>query len=59
MTVDAWITLGIAVTGAVYAFLRQGNRISILESEIRRKDEQIADLKHQNDLLWERVEKTK
>jgi hypothetical protein len=59
MNTEAWITIGISVVGVVYTFIMQGNRISILESEIRRKDEQISDLKHQNDLLWSRVNETK
>lgn len=59
MNAEAWITLGVAISGAIYSFLRQNNHISILESEIRRKDEQIADLKHYNDMLRERVERTK
>ena len=58
-----WVAIGITILGAfitsLVGYIRLQNKNDILRSEIRQKDEKIAELKEDKRILWERTQRTK
>ena len=53
------VTIFFAFIGALVAYIRAMNRIDILKSEIKQKDDVISVLREDKRILWDRVQKTK
>jgi len=53
------ITIFFAFIGALIGYIRAMNKIDILTSENKQKDDAIKELREDKRILWDRVQKTK